>query len=110
MPRAQPGQRFGGRQKGTPNKIPAQLKETILEALNGAHKDGAVGYLKWLAIEHPAVFGGLVGKVLPLTVAANVTVKDGGKAEDHNPLEFIEGKLAGIAARGDSTRDSGRLN
>ena len=77
MPRAQPGQRFGGRQKGTPNKVPAQLKEIILEALHGAHKDGAVGYLKWLSAEHPPVFGGLVGKVLPMTVAGD---KD-------NPLE-----------------------
>ena len=73
MPRAKPGERFGGRQKGTPNKIPAQLKEIILEALHGAHKDGAVAYLKWLAVEHPPAFSGLVGKVLPMTVAGDPT-------------------------------------
>ena len=29
-------------------------------------KDGEAGYLKWLAANHPAVFGALYGKLIPL--------------------------------------------
>jgi hypothetical protein len=36
---------------------------------------GSVGYLRWLAHEHPPAFAGLVGKVLPMTIAG--TEQDG---------------------------------
>src|SRR5690242_275815 len=56
-------------QKSTPNKIPADLKEQILEAAKQAGgNDETVGYLKTIAISHPQAFCGLLGKVLPLTV------------------------------------------
>jgi hypothetical protein len=32
---SKPGERRGGRRKGTPNKIPKVLREMILEALDG---------------------------------------------------------------------------
>ncbi|MDF3019324.1 MAG: hypothetical protein K0Q92_627 [Steroidobacteraceae bacterium] len=61
-----PGQpRTGGRQKGTPNKLSTQLKETILQAL---HEEGGVTYLRRQANENPATFMSLIGKVLPMTV------------------------------------------
>ena len=62
------GRKTGGRQKGSPNKLTAQLKDMILQALDESHPDGGVGYLKQTAIEHPAAFLTLVGKVLPLQV------------------------------------------
>lgn len=71
---SEPGERRGGRPKGGQNKITRELKEIILEALHGAHTDGAVGYLKWLAVNNSGAFASLVGKVLPLTVVANQTV------------------------------------
>jgi hypothetical protein len=59
----------GGRQKGTPNKIPAELKDQILEAAKQAGgEEETVGYLKKQAIDNPGPFMGLLGKVLPLTV------------------------------------------
>ena len=73
------GKKTGGRQKGSPNKLTAQLKDMILQALDESHPDGGVGYLKQTAIEHPAAFVTLVGKVLPL----QVTGENGG------PLELI---------------------
>jgi hypothetical protein len=59
------GRKTGGRQKGTPNKINAALKDMILQALDEAHQDGAVAYLKSQASANPTAFLSLVGKVLP---------------------------------------------
>lgn len=54
-----------GRPKGTPNKVTAQLKDMILQALDEA---GGVQYLKDRAQDTPVAFMALVGKVLPLQV------------------------------------------
>jgi hypothetical protein len=70
------GRKTGGRQKGSPNKLTAQLKDMVLQALDDA---GGVKYLKQTAIDHPTAFLTLVGKVLPLQVTG-----DGG-----GPIELI---------------------
>jgi hypothetical protein len=58
------------------NKITRALKESILQALEEAGgNEGAVGYLRWLAHENPSAFAGLLGKVLPMTIAS--TGQDG---------------------------------
>jgi hypothetical protein len=61
----------GGRQKGTPNKQTALLKDAILQAAikTGGGKDGLVRYLRERAEENPAAFMTLLGKVLPMQVA-----------------------------------------
>ena len=69
MPRTPKGVRFGGRQKGTPNKLTATLKDTILQALSLA---GGATYLHEQAQKNPSAFMALVGRVLPLQV------KEGG--------------------------------
>jgi hypothetical protein len=67
MPKgSKPGERRGGRQKGTPNKVTGALKDMILDALG---KAGGVGYLQQQAQDNPAAFMTLVGKVLPLQVS-----------------------------------------
>lgn len=60
----------GGSRKGIPNKATAQLKDMILKALDGA---GGVEYLERRANDPrtAAAFLGLVGKVLPMTVAGD---------------------------------------
>ena len=60
--------KVGGRQKGTPNKVNAALKDMILEALSDAHEEGGVAYLKDQANKNPTAFLSLVGKVLPMQV------------------------------------------
>lgn len=65
------GVKQGGRQKGTPNKVTAELKDMILEALDGA---GGVAYLQKQATESPNAFLALIGKVLPLQLVG----KNGG--------------------------------
>ena len=64
------GAKTGGRKKGTPNKINAQLKDMILEALND-QPGGGVAYLKLQAVENPGPFMTLLGKVLPTTIAGD---------------------------------------
>ena len=58
----------GGREKGTPNKITAALKDMILGALDAA---GGQDYLVRMAAEQPAAFMTLLGKVLPTTLAGD---------------------------------------
>ena len=67
-PKGQP--KTGGRKKGTRNKVTVALKEAILEAGNKAGgREGLVGYLHTLAVNNSSAFAGLLGRVLPLTVA-----------------------------------------
>jgi hypothetical protein len=60
-----------GRRKGVPNKITADVKAMVLGALEKSHKDGGVGYLVEQSEKNPVAFMGLVGKVLPLTLAGD---------------------------------------
>lgn len=83
------GQPGLGRPKGVKNKLGVLIKEAITEAIarsgrDGKGKDGAVGYFVWLSRAEPAVFGGLIGKVMPL----QINVKD--KTERMSPSEAIE--------------------
>ena len=59
-----------GRPKGVPNKATTELKAMILQALDGA---GGVDYLMGCAQDPKtaAAFLGLIGKVLPMTVAGD---------------------------------------
>jgi hypothetical protein len=67
-----PGERRGGRQKGTPNKTTALLKDAILMAATEAGgADGLTGYLKAQASENPGPFMSLLGKVLPMQLAGD---------------------------------------
>lgn len=68
-----PGERRGGRAKGTPNKTTTQLKEAILQAAEEAHPQGIVGYLKLQSVDNPTSFMTLLGKVLPMQIAGEGT-------------------------------------
>ena len=64
------GRKTGGRQKGTPNKTTALLKDAILKAAdNAGGREGLVGYLTLQAAENPGPFMALLGKVLPMQIA-----------------------------------------
>lgn len=58
----------GGSRKGKPNKITADVKAMILQALSDA---GGSGYLLEQAKANPGAFLTLVGKVLPMTLAGD---------------------------------------
>lgn len=57
-----------GRPAGSKNKLPAQLKEMILTALD---KAGGAKYLEAQAKDNPGPFLALLGKVLPTTLAGD---------------------------------------
>ena len=59
-----------GRPKGTPNKVSSDIKAMILTALGNA---GGATYLEKRANDPrtAAAFLGLVGKVLPMTIAGD---------------------------------------
>ena len=65
---SRPGERRGGRQKGTPNKVDASIREMVLGALSDV---GGQKYLARCAIEQPVAFLGLVGKVLPTQIVGD---------------------------------------
>jgi hypothetical protein len=76
------GYKTGGRQKGTPNKMTALLKDAILQAAeNAGGEKGTVGYLTAQAKENPAAFMTLLGKVLPTQLTG----------DPDNPVALIAG-------------------
>jgi hypothetical protein len=70
MPRggSAPGERRGGRQRGTPNKLNADLRAMIIGALEDA---GGQEYLARCAAENPSPFLALLGKILPTQVTGD---------------------------------------
>lgn len=60
------GRNGGGRQKGTPNKVNADIRAMILEALDDV---GGPRYLSRQAIENPSAFMSLLGRILPTSVS-----------------------------------------
>lgn len=63
-----------GRKKGQQNRHTTILKEVIFKGMemvgsNNRGKDGAEGYMAHLAWKHPDIFGRLLEKVLPFSLA-----------------------------------------
>jgi len=65
-PKGQP--KLGGRQKGTPNKLTADVKTMVLKALDNK---GGVAYLERQAEDNPNAFMTLVGKILPTQISGD---------------------------------------
>jgi len=85
---SKPGERRGGRQKGTPNKVTASIKEALQAAFDEV---GGKDYLVKVATTDPKAFCTLIGKVIPQDVnqklEATVTHHDG---VDRPPRESRE--------------------
>src|SRR4051794_25150385 len=92
MPRgSRPGERRGGRVKGTPNKLNASLREMILSALT---KAGGEAYLARCAVENPAPFLALLGRILPSQLEHSGAVAMDTPTIDRPPAESREEWIA----------------
>lgn len=74
--------KVGGKVKGTPNKLPQDIKNMILTALSNK---GGAAYLERQADENPVAFMALVGKVLPM----QVTGENGGPVRTSLEIRFV---------------------
>jgi len=72
----------GGSRKGKPNKVTTELKDMIRGALDDA---GGQKYLALQAMENPAAFMGLIGRILPKDVNL------GGQPD--NPIKISDEEL-----------------
>lgn len=63
--------RGGGRPKGARNRHTVQLRDMILAALDDV---GGQKYLATQAMENPAAFMALIGKVLPTTLLGSIAI------------------------------------
>jgi len=95
---AKPGERRGGRQKGTPNKMTRTIKAAIEEAFT---KAGGADYLARMANEQPAAFMTLLGKVLPTQLEH--TGKDGEAIQIEQKIkedaDAVSSAIAGLVER-----------
>lgn len=68
----------GGRQRGTPNRVTAAVKEAVQTAFDEA---GGVKYLLMVAKTDPRTFCGLLGRIIPMQINGQV---------DHTHREIVE--------------------
>jgi hypothetical protein len=88
MPRgSKKGERRGGRQKGSPNKLTADVKAAIQAAFEEA---GGKEYLVKLAREDPRTFCALVGKLVPVAQDVNMNVTHLDRMNEEQLREYIE--------------------
>ena len=79
LPLRRPGERVGGRQKGTPNKVSRRFKEAVIDALTEigrpkrvgktwvpTGKGGLKGYIAWFGENNPKEAARLLVRVMML--------------------------------------------
>lgn len=62
--------KLGGRQKGTPNKATAEIKDMLRQALDEV---GGIDYFVKQAQENPVSFNTLIAKIIPADLNAKLT-------------------------------------
>ena len=106
-------QKQGGRKPGTPNVFSIDYKKAIIEAAwrigeDGNGKDGIVGYFKWVAVHHTAVFlSPLLINLLLLEFAERNTPE-----EPHRTMEEIDQHFRdyiGLTGKNRSETETGQV-
>ena len=79
-----------GRKAGSKN-VATGLRAMLIQSLQDL---GGAEYLNWLGRKHPAVYGALVGKLLPSELRASLSSGDG------TPIVIVSGIVAGAPGTG----------
>jgi hypothetical protein len=87
---SKPGERRGGREAGTPNKITTSIKEAVLETFLNL---GGVSHMTSWAKETPTDFYRIAAKLIPQQISADVK-------HIHDVSDIPDSELANIAAGG----------
>ena len=85
------GRRFGGRKKGTPNKVTGDLRAMVLGALSDA---GGQDYLAKQAKKNPKAFLALLGRCLP----KDITNSDGSFSAAFRAVVLAESRGEDVGA------------
>jgi hypothetical protein len=97
--------KLGGRKKGTPNAISADLKKALLQAAHrvgsdGNGKDGLGGYIAWLRTRDPDfVYVFLVGRILDYEEYLN-TIEGNSPPATNELDEGVQGSIDGTKSAG----------
>ena len=91
---SKPGERRGGRAKGTPNKLTVAVKTAVVEALNAG--DGAVAFFTGLKENDPKTFATICGRLIPHEVTGPEG-RDLIPREDPDPVATARRALFAIA-------------
>lgn len=65
------GKKFGGRKKGTPNKLSGTVKANVIAVFNELNGDNQNHMKEW-ALENPSHFYNIYAKLLPTEIEAEV--------------------------------------
>lgn len=80
-----PGERRGGRKRGSPNKITGALREMIRGALAAK---GAQAWLEKQADKNPVAFMALLGKILPMQLTGAEAIRWEREVRDYTEDEL----------------------
>lgn len=69
------GKKIGGRQKGTPNKLTATVKEAFQAAFDELQQDPATKLSAW-GKENPTDFYKVASKLIPTEVSGSLTIQE----------------------------------
>lgn len=76
---SKPGERRGGRQPGTPNRVTRDVRQAIQVAFD---RLGGVDYIERLGRTDPKTFVPLLSKIVPQKIEADVTHHGAGQLPD----------------------------
>lgn len=98
LPRIPKGTRLAGREKGTPNKTTATVKEALMKAMeasgfDGKGKGGVVGYLTWLSRAEAVAFTTLIKSIIPLQLQAALNISTTNDPTEQLTIEELEKRM-----------------
>ena len=80
------GAKYGGRQKGTPNKTTRELRDMVQIIVESSLPEAII---RLASIEDDAKYIDALTKLLKFVLPSNIDVTSGGKKIDLKPIDFV---------------------